>query len=106
MDNETTKSFDKKKAALVTGIAVLIMAIIAGAIFLLVTVNSPAYINKNARTQAESYKKDALSALQSDKTSETKALFLKAKEQYQKIGDTAGTTDMDAQIYLIEHSGN
>lgn len=104
MNIEMTKAFDKKKIAIISGIVILIAAIIIGIVFLLATVNGPTYQNNASKTQAEKYKNEAISAYQENKLTKAKELYEKALEQYRKIGDTVGTTDMEAQIYIIEHS--
>jgi outer membrane protein assembly factor BamD (BamD/ComL family) len=56
------------------------------------------------KSSADKIKTQAIDALKANDKTKAKQLFEQAKSEYTTLNDTNNVTDMDAQLYLIEHS--
>ena len=97
---------NKKKILTIISIVVLVILVATTSVFALKSIS-----NKSANTstdtavtdeQADAVKSRAIEALKTDKT-KAKELFEEAKTQYEELGDTDKTVDMEAQLWMIDH---
>jgi len=92
----------KKKLIFIAIAIVSIAAIILGTILVIDYIK-----NTNAaptQDTANTLKDQGIEALKSNDETTAKQSFEAAKTQYEELGDTNGSVDMDAQLYLLEHN--
>lgn len=104
MHIDMTKDVNKKKIAIILSVALVVTGLIIGLTVLFTNINKPENKTTSSKIQAEKYKSQAITELKNNDKAEAKALFQKAKEQYQKAGNSVGIVDMDSMIYTIDHT--
>jgi outer membrane protein assembly factor BamD (BamD/ComL family) len=96
----------KKKIIIIIVSAVVVVAIAVSTALILKNISSDTADKKPAVSQqtADDLKDEAIKALKDDDAEAAKKIFEEAKAQYIQLDDVNGETDMEAQIYLIEHA--
>lgn len=97
---------NNKKTIIIVVATVVVVALIAtGAIFALKNVNNDKDNNDTpvvTTESADALKNRGIEVLKTDKQ-EAKEIFEEAKTQYEELGDTDKTVDMEAQLWMIDH---
>ena len=115
---------NKIRLILVTVILLLIVIVIIGSIIIFnqssnsnttnttTSKNKPSTSNTNTSTTpvvittketANTLKQQAIDAINKNDYAKARNIFLEAQQQYVSLGDTDNVTDIDAQIYFIDH---
>lgn len=96
----------KNKKLILMALTVLVVVITAVETIIFQKVsNDNAQPQISSKASADALKTQAIQSLHSNPAT-AKTLFQQAREKYQAINDTNNIVDVEAQLYLIEHTKN
>ncbi len=98
---------NNKKRLIYIGIAIVTVIVITVGIVIVMNASKPSKVdqkhdNTPTKTVVDAQTMDAVKILVSDPV-KAKSLLLEARDKYKTLGDDNGVSNVDSQIYLIDH---